>query len=458
MTLATIARAKAGASAPAGRPGTDTAGTGRLASLCPAVLLGGAWLHAALSRLPTGLPGAADDPTVAAMPLEWVVAAIALRGLWRDGRGGALPAHPGPLLWPAALMLPVPGTIAGTLALLLLAIGYTGRARGAARTAPALFLGLAGCLLWWTCGERLTGGIGLRLDAAMASTVLGWVLPGVTRDGAVFGLPGGHRVAVLTGCGTLHALPLLLVALAAFGQRRGIPSPRLKGRLAWLVLLYGALNVARLAALGWSAGAYAIGHGSRGLAVADMAAAALVLLLAPMAPADRSSLAPLRAGDAVRGRRLGLALACLAALAGLWRTGANLGVAPGPSREARAEAVLEMALRTDGWRPVRRLALTAHGAQNAVLFERSDCAEVLTVAVVPRPADTVSVIDATFGPRVMWLQGGTLRARPLAWAQTARELIVEGARRLTGTGREVLPLVAVGLPAECPVPRSIWPS
>lgn len=421
-----------------------------LASGCGALAMLAGWLHGAAPRLP--LPwheGDAFDPSAMAGPLELLIAGVAAANLWRRAPAGTV-GVPG-FLFAASLL--IPGSLAGNGALLVFGLWAAWRSAGPGRAGALLFAGLAACGLWWTLGERLTGGAALRADATAAAWLLHWFMPGVQHAGNIAGVPGGHEIAVLAGCATVNGLPLALLGLAALSLRNGRLGRGFALRAAALSLGYTAINLVRLCLLASGPEAYRIGHGVYGQIGFDTLATLLPLLLAartPQAAAPAGLPAP-RAGW--------LSVTGLTGLltAGLLFTLTHAPDTGGAPRDIRAVAAASQFLAKNGWVPAGRGRLTSEDGSDLLIFEHAGCPSRLSVAVVPQLAEAAGIVRAVLGAHVLWLDAGRLSNVQPRTSQAWRELWAAGLARLSGGRNRTMPPLAIAgpiapAPAACSLP------
>ena len=425
------------------------------AARATALLLLAGWLHGAVPRAEALWQGGADNAASgAAGPLELLVAGLATAALWR----GTVHSLGIPAFALAAALL-VPSAMMGNAALLLFAVWLAWRSNAEARAGAWLFAGLAACGLWWGLGERFLAGAPLRADAAVTEFLLGHLLPGVTRDGNVVGVAGGHRIVVLAGCSTLNGLPLVLLGLAALSLRQGRLAAGFWWRAGLTALLYAAANIARLTLLGVSSGWYHLGHSPDGQMAFDAFATLLPLVLAGRGGAARLHPAP-TPGPRAGAWRLAV-MAGLAAL-GLLLMAQRITRPAGTPREMQAEQSLQGFLAAHGWTLAGRQMLTGDGSSFAMLFSHDDCPARLAVAAVPHGAEAASMTQAALGAGTRWLANGELLAAPPLRAQFWQETQPALLARLGAGPDRTMPLVAVALSkatpqAGCaPPPDAAW--
>lgn len=194
-------------------------------------------------------------------PIEILVMVIAGRLMLAGGdrlspattRGAAL-LFALPVLWPSSS--------AAWICVGLYAAFIAASSSAAARFAALLFAGLAAHALWSSLGEPIAGNIILPLDAAAVGGVLSLVRSGVAQLGNVVGDMDGHRIVVLVGCSSVHALPLALLGWAALSLegRASLPAGAWR-EAALLAAFLVVFNLGRLAIMAWSAEAYTLAHG-----------------------------------------------------------------------------------------------------------------------------------------------------------------------------------------------------
>ena len=213
-------------------------------------------------------------------PIEILVMAIATRLMLAGGdRLSPATTRTAALLF--ALPVLWPSSSAAWVSVGLYAVFIAASASGRARSAALLFAGLAVQALWASLGEPIAGKIVLPLDAAIVAGALSLVRSGVVQLGNVVGDVDGHRIVVLVGCSSVHALPLALLGWAALCLEGHAALPAGAWRAASLLAVgLIALNLGRLVIMAWSADAYALAHGPWGGLAYDTASILAILTAA----------------------------------------------------------------------------------------------------------------------------------------------------------------------------------
>ncbi len=215
-------------------------------------------------------------------PIEVLVMAIAGR-LMLGGGDRLSPATTRAAALLFALPVMWPSSSAAWVSVGLYAVFIAATSSGGARSAALLFAGLAAHALWASLGEPIAGKIILPLDAAAVGSVLSLVRSGVVQLGNVVGDMDGHRIVVLVGCSSVHALPLALLGWAALGLEGHASLPAGAWREAALLAAFLiALNLARLVIMAWSAEAYALAHGPWGGLAYDTVSTLAILAAAAL--------------------------------------------------------------------------------------------------------------------------------------------------------------------------------
>lgn len=213
-------------------------------------------------------------------PFEIIVIVVAARLLIRvDAR--SLPPATLALAAPFAALVLWPSSTLSWIAVILFGTAVALLGTREVRASALLFAGLGLCAIWSSAGEALFSSYLLPLDARAVSHLLSLLRPDAIQLGNIVG-NGSHRIVVLAGCSSLHAVPLAVLGWAALRLTCGRTLTIADG--AWaagLAIGLIALNIARLAAMAWSAPLYDAIHGDLGsmlfdgLVTAAIAAAAL---------------------------------------------------------------------------------------------------------------------------------------------------------------------------------------
>jgi hypothetical protein len=228
----------------------------------------------------------ADGPAAvlaspAAGPLELLALWLALEALWRGGatcrRGLAWPAA-----WVFAFGLLLPASLPPALLLIGFGAALARENRGAARWGAIGMAGLGLNLLWLRFGQAAVGNPVIAAEAWATKAMVGWLDPGILREGPLLRRPDGHGVVILPGCSVAQTLPVALLSFLLLRHADGVrqaPLPGLVG-MAGLLLALVATNLVRLGLLAWSPATYAWGHGALGANIFGLAGVVLIHVFA----------------------------------------------------------------------------------------------------------------------------------------------------------------------------------
>lgn len=196
-------------------------------------------------------------------PFEIVVVVVALSLLLRAGDKIAVAGLPWLALPYVALIL-YPSSLVSWAGLVLLAAAGCALGTPAVRTPLCLAAGLGCCVFWSIVGEPLASSTVLALDAHMVMRMLSVLRDDIFQAGNVVG-NAEHRIVVLTGCSSLHVVPLAVLGWFALRLANGRAPKR--GDILRAGLLAAAivvLNLVRLCGMAWSATLYGALHGDIG--------------------------------------------------------------------------------------------------------------------------------------------------------------------------------------------------
>lgn len=213
-------------------------------------------------------------------PCVVVVLWLSAEALLAKGAGVG-PSRVATLLYAAGIL--IPSGLVSSLATLAYS-GWSWRgAIGEGRRGMSLVTGFSMCNLWWAIGAKSFGSTFDNADAFAASKILGFLTQGVVRRGNTIITPLGNETAVLEGCSTALALPLLVVTMLALASKGGASMKAMVVSALALTVTFTCLNVARIAVLSWSDETYHLGHGPVGSGLFDLASVLMVFGFAALA-------------------------------------------------------------------------------------------------------------------------------------------------------------------------------
>ncbi|MBL8566313.1 MAG: hypothetical protein JNM89_11410 [Hyphomicrobiaceae bacterium] len=249
----------------------------------PAVIMIGAAVNALVVSVMAGLgPEAAPSITFGVNPFQLVAVGVAARLSLGDGE--AARRHSPWLDALAVALVLVPSSAIAWLALAIYAAVQATQTTSERRAGALIFLALAIASLWSSVVLKWIALPVTSAEAFMVAKALAPFRPDIVQIANVVGDQATHNLIIMTKCTTADALPQSAVALAAVALLLGPVSPRrLLNACIALGALYAVANLARLAAMAWSADYYALVHGPIGANIFDLFQVVAVLALAASA-------------------------------------------------------------------------------------------------------------------------------------------------------------------------------
>jgi hypothetical protein len=411
----------------------------------------------------------AQDPrwNLPISPVLVLIAAVAARTIYLSvpAVGPASLASLGLL----ALGALVPSSLAAWTALLAVsALGIVFDKRR--RLAHQLPLALAATQLWKAVGFKVLASPVVEVEAAVLAAVLRLIGFDATVIGNVIRITPEHSLILLAGCSALSDLGVILLGWTAVFMlvRPGLQVP--VRRLALVAVATIALNILRLVLMSWDQDWYDLVHNGMGASVYDAVLCALVMtagLFHPEPNAVAHTVLKPRADEpsetnyafGLNARSLAVGAAILLAITSFsmkWVRYSEDDI----SGRAQAQARLKATIAAAGFTYVSSVPLTADGAIEGLMFEKTGCAQPLFVSLLGASGGTEQMLSRYLNgaPIAIVLDGQIIDRWPMLHFVAANAVGV--ARQLVTGDRALLrPLVSVSPAPTSSVSSSCtWPS
>jgi hypothetical protein len=336
------------------------------------------------------------------------------------------------------------------------------------RLAHQLPLALAATQLWKGVGFKVLASPVVEAEAAVLGTVLRLIGFDATVIGNVIRITPEHSLILLAGCSALSDLGVILLGWTAVFM---LVQPGVQVPLRRLALVAGAtmtLNILRLVLMAVDQDWYELVHNGMGASVYDAVLCAVVmtagLFYAPTNAVTKT--APQLAHQRIvvpmfsrNGRHVAVAAAALLAVTSLslkWVRYSEDDI----SGRAEAQARLKVTIAAAGFNYVSSVPLTADGAIEGLMFEKSGCAQPLFVSLLGASGGTEQVLSRYLdgAPIAIVLDGQIVERWPMlrfvaANAVGVAKQLVSGDRALLRPLISVSPVAASGVSLSC-----TWPS
>jgi hypothetical protein len=336
------------------------------------------------------------------------------------------------------------------------------------RLAHQLPLALAATQLWKGVGFKVLASPVVEAEAAVLGTVLRLMGFDATVIGNVIRITPEHSLILLAGCSALSDLGVILLGWTAIFM---LVQPVVQVPLRRLALVAGAtitLNIVRLVLMSLDQDWYELVHNGMGASVYDAVLCVLVMTAGLLYPARAlAKSAPLVTAHqrlvvptfSRNGRHVAVAAAALLAVTSLslkWVRYSEDDI----SGRAEAQARLKVTIAAAGFNYVSSVPLTADGAIEGLMFEKSGCVQPLFVSLLGASGGTEQVLSRYLdgAPIAIVLDGQIVERWPMLHFVAANAVGV--AKQLVSGDRALLrPLVSVS-----PSPTSgvnlgcTWPS